>query len=189
MKTSCPACGATASLDVLLGNEGAREAVLAALAMPAPIGKLLVQYLGLFRPASRNLSFDRVANLINELLPMIAEAKIERNGRIWSAPQDYWRMALEEMLAKRDSLTLPLKSHGYLLAVIEGYNLKAEQRQEKQHEDRITGRTPVGTPPAATASADRKTPDRPRSEMPESVREHLKNFGKKCAPRTDVEES
>lgn len=87
MKTSCPACGAAFSLDVLIGNEGAREAVMAALAIPAPLGKLLVQYLGLFRPAQRQLSFDRVANLLNELLPLISEAKIERNGRIWSAPQ------------------------------------------------------------------------------------------------------
>lgn len=36
MKLSCPACGSLSSLDALLGNEGAREAVMAALAMPAP---------------------------------------------------------------------------------------------------------------------------------------------------------
>jgi hypothetical protein len=177
MKTSCPACGATASLDVLLGNEGAREAVMAALAMPAPIGKLLVQYLGLFRPASRNLSFDRVATLLNELLPLIAEARIERNGRLWSAPQDYWRMALEEMLAKRDSLTLPLKSHGYLLTIIAGYSSKAEAAQEQQTEARRGGHTPVGGGrlPGVDEVLGKPKTEKPRGVMPESVRAALKS--------------
>jgi hypothetical protein len=181
MKTSCPACGATASLDVLLGNEGAREAVMAALAMPAPIGKLLVQYLGLFRPASRNLSFDRVATLLNELLPLIAEARIERNGRLWSAPQDYWRMALEEMLAKRDSLTLPLKSHGYLLTIIAGYSSKAEAAQEAQSENARAGRTPVGSVAAHQPVAPAQ-PEQKRTSIPESVKAELGRLKTKTHP-------
>ncbi len=176
MKTSCPACGAAFSIDVLIGNEGAREAVMAALAIPAPLGKLLVQYLALFRPAQRQLSFDRVANLLNELLPLIAEAKIERNGRIWSAPQDYWVAALNEMLAKRDALTLPLKSHGYLLAIIEGYSSKAESKQEASTEAKRGGHTQVGS--AVLKSVDQvlgPTKEKPRSEMPASVKEVLRS--------------
>ncbi|MDD2721635.1 MAG: hypothetical protein PHH47_10050 [Gallionella sp.] len=191
MKLSCPACGAVASLDVLLGHEGAREAVMAALAMPAPLGKLLVQYVALFRPAQRQLSMDRVATLLNELAPMISDARIERGGRIWSAPQDYWRMALEEMVTKRDALTLPLKSHGYLLSIIEGYNLKAEARAETRQEAQRAGHTPTGVaiPPGPPLSRGEMPTARPRSVMPEAVREQLKNFGKTCAPRTDVDES
>ncbi|BBE51797.1 hypothetical protein OYT1_ch2281 [Ferriphaselus amnicola] len=181
MKTSCPACGATASLDVLLGNEGAREAVMAALAMPAPIGKLLIQYLGLFRPAHRNLSFDRVATLLNELLPLIAEAKIERNGRVWSAPQDYWRMALEEMLAKRETLTLPLKSHGYLLTIIAGYSSKAEAVQEAQSENTRAGRTPVGSVAARQPVAPAQ-PEQKRTPIPESVKAELGRLKTKTHP-------
>ena len=173
MELSCPACGSLSSLDALLGNEGAREAVMAALAMPAPLGKLMVQYLGLFRPAQRQLSFDRVANLLNELLPMVAAARIERSGRTWSAPQDYWTMALTEMIAKRDNLTLPLKSHGYLFAIIEGYGNKAEGRAEMQHEDRLAGRTPVGACPAREPNESRAghapTPPKPRTRMPADV--------------------
>ena len=177
MKTSCPACGATFSLDTLLGNEGAREAVMAALAIPAPLGKLLVQYLALFRPAQRQLSFDRVANILNELLPMIAAAKIERNGRTWSAPQDYWKLALDDMLAKRDKLTLPLKNHGYLLTIIESYSNKAEAKQETQTEVQRSGRTPVGgqIPPNPPLPKGRSGDGfKPRSTMPESVKAFLR---------------
>jgi hypothetical protein len=175
MKTTCPACGAVASLDVLLGHEGAREAVMAALALPAPLGKLLVQYIALFRPAQRQLSMDRLASLLSELQPMIADGKIERNGRIWSAPQDYWRMGLEEMVAKRDRLTLPLKSHGYLLAIIEGYSNKAEAKTEEQAEARRGGHTPVGgvVAPAEFTPA----PKGPRSPMPKSVKQALLKGG------------
>jgi hypothetical protein len=171
MKATCPACGAVASLDVLLGHEGARDAVMVALQLPAPLGKLLVQYVALFRPAQRQLSLDRVANLLGELLPLIAEAKIERNGRIWSAPQEYWAAALNEMLAKRDALTLPLKSHGYLLAVIEGYSNKAEAKQEAGTEARRGGYTPVGgaaAKPVELVLGPQTT--KPRSVMPDHVK-------------------
>lgn len=181
MKLSCPACGSLSSLDALLGNEGAREAVMAALAMPAPLGKLMVQYLALFRPAQRQLSFDRVANLLNELLPMISAAKIERNGRICSAPQDYWKQAIEEMLNKRDKLTLPLKNHGYLLTIIENYSNKAEARKEQQHEDQLAGRTQVGgicSPNVHIDQTCRKNPvsstQKPRTKMPQTVKAILK---------------
>ena len=176
MKLSCPACGAVASLDVLLGHESARDAVMVALAMPAPLGKLMVQYLGLFRPAQRQLSFDRVANLINELLPMIQEAKIERGGRIWAAPQDYWKMGMEDMLAKRDKLTLPLKNHGYLLAIIESYSSKAEAQAELQNEARKGGRSAVG---ASAAHKPAVVADKPRGQMPDNIKADLTRLKKK----------
>ncbi len=175
MKTSCPACGAVASLDVLVGHEGARDAVMAALRLPAPLGKLLVQYIALFRPASRNLSMDRLASLLAELQPMIDAARIERNGRTWSAPQDYWKLALEDMIAKRDKLTLPLKSHGYLLEIICGYGLKAEARDEQQRENQRGGRTPVGEIPAHKPAP--QEPPKPRTEMPAHVKAVIRKGG------------
>ncbi|MDD5391174.1 MAG: hypothetical protein PHD37_17695 [Gallionellaceae bacterium] len=177
MKLSCPACGAVASLDVLIGHEGARDAVMSALRLPAPLGKALVQYVALFRPASRNLSMDRLSGLLSELHPMIEAAKIERNGRTWSAPQEYWRMALEEMIAKRDKLTLPLKSHGYLLAIIESYSNKADAKEEAQRESQRAGRTPVGAGAAREQESSQARPAptkaKPRTGMPASVKAAL----------------
>lgn len=177
MKTTCPACGAVASIDVLIGHEGAREAVMVALRLPAPLGKLLVQYITLFRPAQRQLSMDRLANLLGELQPMIDAAKIERNGRIWSAPQDYWVMALGEMLAKRDTLTLPLKSHGYLLAIIAGYSEKVEAKKEAQTEAQRRGHTPVGGGVPAAAPGTPNEAPKPRKPMPVSVKQALTKGG------------
>jgi hypothetical protein len=197
MRCTCPACGSSFSLDALLGNEGARDAVMAALAFPAPLGQQMIRYLALFRPAQRSISLDRIANLINELLPMIQAAAITRNGRIYNAPQDYWRMAMEDMVGKRGtgSLTLPLKSHGYLLAIIEGYNLKAEQRQEQSDEDKKAGRTPVGVygnTPIGNMSHGAAGMDKgrmpsaptPRGALPDSIKAELTRLKRKIPDDT-----
>lgn len=134
------------TLDVLVAHEGAREAVLIALQLPAPLGKLLVQYLAMFRPGKRQLSWERVGTILGELRGPIERAQIERNGRAWPAPLDYWKAAIEHMVQLRDAgkLQLPLKSHGYLLEVIAGMANKAEGKAEAHDNARRSGSTPIG---------------------------------------------
>jgi hypothetical protein len=134
MKLTCPNCYETLSLAALIEHDAAREAIKLALEFPAPLGKLLLQYASLFKPAQRALSMDRFASILSEILPMIQAAQIERNGRAWPAPQAYWNQAFETMMQSRDKLTLPLKSHGYLLEIISGFANKAEGKQERQTE-------------------------------------------------------
>lgn len=166
MKLSCPACGAVHSLDVLLANDSAREAVMSALALPAPLGKLLIQYVALFRPNQRQLSFDRVARLLDELKDPISNAKIERNGRIWPAPLDTWKAALSEMIALRDAqkLRLPLASHGYLFEIIAAQADKAANAAERAKEAKLRGETPVGG--VAPAKVEAKAPVCTNSQTP-----------------------
>ena len=61
MKTRCPCCGAENSLDALIGNDDARDAVLAVIAIGGELPKLAVQYIGLFRPAKTSLTWARTA--------------------------------------------------------------------------------------------------------------------------------
>lgn len=142
MRLKCPACGALASLDILLTHDGARDAVMLALQFPAPLGKRLIQYLTLFRPATRELSFDRVASILGEILPDVQSAKIKRGGRELVMPLDYWQMGIDAVIAARDAgrLTLPMKSHGYLYEILAGMVDKAEAKRETEHEkNRATG--------------------------------------------------
>lgn len=134
MKLTCPACNETLSLAALIEHDAAREAIGTALKMPAPLGKYLLQYLGFFKPAKSALSLDKVAKILAELLPMIAAGKVSKNGTIYAAPQEYWAQAIETMMANRAALTLPLKSHGYLISIIAGYAEKVEAKAEKQAE-------------------------------------------------------
>lgn len=149
MQTKCPACGAVCSLDVLIANDEASAAIAAALEFN-PLGKQLIRYLALFRPKKNQLGFGRVATLLGELLPMIRAGQIERDGVTWPAPLPYWQSALDQLLVS-STLTLPLKSHGYLLSVIAGIGEKAAGQAEAAAEvvkrNRSPPAAPTGLPP------------------------------------------
>lgn len=132
MQIKCPACGAVASLDLLLAAEdGASEVVKIAGEMQPELWRLMVQYVALFRPARSKLSFARMATLLGELHPMIKNAIFERGGKQYHAPLNYWLAAIEQMLSQRDRLTLPLKSHGYLFEIMMSIDAKAIKDIEK----------------------------------------------------------
>lgn len=136
MRVSCPACGAELTLDALLAHEAARRAVAAAMTVSPALADRLMKYLGLFRPAKRQLTMDRVAALLDELLPMIQAQKVERGGRSYDTILDTWKQALDQILRARDAgkLTLPLKSHGYLLEIVCGLCEAFERSEEERRE-------------------------------------------------------
>ena len=51
MKTRCPACGATASIDTLISHDEARVLVVALTGISDDTARAALRYLGLFRPA------------------------------------------------------------------------------------------------------------------------------------------
>lgn len=131
MRFNCPACGENLTLAALIEHDAAREAIMLALQFPAPLGKSLMQYVSMFKPSQRALSMDRFTSILGEILPMIQAAQIERNGTAWPAPMAYWQQAIETMVSGRDKLTLPLKTHGYLLSIIAGISEKSDSKTEK----------------------------------------------------------
>lgn len=123
MKTKCPACGATCSLDALLGHSDASQAFVASLNLTGVLAKPLVKYLAMFRSENRDLTFERTAKLLNELAPDIVAKQIKRGHHNYPAPQVAWVWAINVVLERRDQqkLDLPLKTHGYLYEVISSY--------------------------------------------------------------------
>lgn len=129
MRTRCPSCGATLSLDALIAHDGARDALAAAFKLSGPLGAALLRYLALFRPDKRELTMDRVARLVNELLPDLQVQRITRNGQVHEAPTEAWLWSMEQALAARDSgrLAMPLKGHGWLYEVISNWRPQGNQ--------------------------------------------------------------
>jgi hypothetical protein len=123
MKTRCPNCGVSVSLDALVAHEDARDALQLVFRLSGALGAAICRYLGLFRPAQRELSLDRVARLLREILPDIERGAIERNGATYPAPADAWIAAINQALAARDAgrLKLPLTSHGWLYEVLSNW--------------------------------------------------------------------
>jgi len=136
MQGKCPACNASFSLDVAFAIDSGREAILAALKMPAPLALLLAKYLGMFRSAGRALSFDRMERLLSELQPMLEAQTVTRNGMTRRCPLELWQQALERMIEQRDvgKLQLPLKTHGYFLEIAFALADHVDAKQEKVQE-------------------------------------------------------
>lgn len=135
MRLTCPCCGAAYSVEVLLADRDAREAVSTAFRLPPSLSERLLRYIALFRPAERALSWARAARLMAELEAMITAAQIERNGQCYPAPVDAWRVAIDQIIDMRDRnmLALPMKSHGYLLEILVGLHQRAnDQRAARQ---------------------------------------------------------
>ena len=131
MKTRCPNCGATLSLDALIAHDDARAALRLLVQLGGDLATLTVRYLGLFRPTQTELTFARVAKLLGEILPDIQAQRIERKGAVYDAPPAAWLWAMQEVLVTRDSgkLTLPLKNHGYLYEVLTHYRRAAAEQE------------------------------------------------------------
>lgn len=160
MLIKCPACGASASLDALIDDEPAAQALMLALKL-TPVGRSLVKYLGLFRPAKRQLSWSRVAVILGELTPMIEAQRIERNGVVYDAPMAVWEAAIDKVLAMRDmgKLATPLKSHGYLLEIIATESTKSvaiTQVQAVQAQPSVASKPLSGTAQALSVLQARK---------------------------------
>ena len=123
MRTRCPCCGTTLSLDALVAHEGARDALQAVFKLGGALGSAMVRYIALFRPEARELTLERVARLINEVLPDIQAQRIMRGGQVFDAPVEAWIWAIEQSLAAREDgrLKTPLKGHGWLYEIISNY--------------------------------------------------------------------
>ena len=102
MKTKCPACGATCSLDALLGHSDASQAFVASLNLTGVLAKPLVKYLAMFRAENRDLTFERTAKLLNELAPDIVAKQIKRGHHNYPAPTSAWVWAIGVMIERRD---------------------------------------------------------------------------------------
>lgn len=145
----CPGCGLRADLDVFCVQADIKQALAAALDLPAPLGGRVLRYLRLFSPASKTLALNKTVRLLVELAAVVRSAQIERRGVAYAAPLGLWETALDTVLNQPPD-TLPLTSHGYLFQVAWNLADRAATRQERAAEERLRQgqRPPAETPPA-----------------------------------------
>ncbi len=143
MKVTCPACGARYDLDAAVSDADARRFVDLVAGLAPAVAKPLIGYLALFRPEKTGLRWSRMLSLAQEIEPMIRAGQVTRNGTIYPAPTEAWAAALGQLVDRPRTLTLPLKSHGYLLEIIAGGAEKAAGKQEREVEQRKQQGRPV----------------------------------------------
>jgi len=141
----CPYCGK--DVDIIQGMElEAGNAWTEAIQglHPSLIGALL-RYLELFKPHKQALRWSRRLALTEEIMPMIKQGVIIRNGITHAMPPSAWESAMLNLVAnKPESLVLPLKSNGYLLSIMVGRVEKHLAVAEAKAEESKRTRSPVG---------------------------------------------
>ena len=148
----CPVCRNTLTVETVFAHQDVRDAIQALIDVHPEGGRLLrpmLGYVGLFAPAKTAMRFGRIAAVLREITEHIRSASVSLDGRTYAAPMDYWRQAMEEMLARRDTgaLRLPLSSHIYLFRIVVGYSEKAESKAEARQEQQRAGHAGVGANP------------------------------------------
>lgn len=147
MKIACPTCGTSGALLLFAADADARYCVKLAGKLPPALERSVWAYLALFQPPQRMLTWKRVRTLLPPLIAAIDAGQVERHGRAWAAPQAAWQGALDEMVDKRDKLSLPLKSHGYLFEILAGGANRTEaQAEEAREQQRRSGRQTESAP-------------------------------------------
>lgn len=134
MNLTCPDCGFHAPLVAYTADEDGRRIAALVAQLPKSVGMPALAYINLFAPAKRKLTMARARKLLEELVPDIERGAIERKSRHWLAPASVWLQAFEYMQTPRASVTLPLKSHGYLYEVIVGIVERGEAVTENATE-------------------------------------------------------
>ena len=115
--TRCPICHSRISLDALVQDEAGRKLMALVARLDSQTGGALVSYLGLFRPARRDLANERALRLARETLALT---------------EDIARLAIAlsetvEALRGRQPRH-PLKNHNYLKKVLETVTCRGELR-------------------------------------------------------------
>ena len=109
--TRCPVCHSRINLDAIIQDESGRELLRILTGLDLQAGAALVNYLALFRPATRDLSNDRALRLAQEAMALHSDAQILATAM---------HETTQAMRNKQDEGSFkPMANHRYLSSVLE----------------------------------------------------------------------
>ncbi len=129
----CPRCAYKAPI-LCFYNEAKDGRILEAYTkLPPAVQAHYFSYLSLFRPASGTaMQSAKAARLTVSLADEIAKGYISRKGLVdRPAAPHIWSQAMEKMMEQAATLTLPLKTHGYLKTIVYDLANKENSGQEQ----------------------------------------------------------
>lgn len=130
MQLQCPCCDAVFNLEEgFTSAEGKQLAALFAELEPN-LGKAILYYLRLFKPAKKGLKTTKAIKLVEELIALVKIGTVTRDARTNEtkpASIKMWVAGIEQVLEQRDKLSLPLTNHNYLRAIV--WNIASDPSQ------------------------------------------------------------
>lgn len=133
---TCPCCRQSFELREAREDEAWREFAAQLVSLPSSVQPALLRYLELFRPAKQSsLRSTSLLNLLTTLKPLLVAQQFERSGKTYTAGAERFAGAMDYLHSQQAKLSLPLRSHGYLLdtlaSVLDREATKAEQAQQE----------------------------------------------------------
>ena len=146
MKLSCPGCAGIFSAEAWANDVNCREAILVVSRLASPLPKVVLGYLSLFRPGKQSLTWKKALRLALEVEQLTGKGFVHVQGRVdRDCPARIWAQAMEQMVERREGLTLPLPNHIYLSKV--AYDL-ADQTTRQAETKTEAAKTNARTRPA-----------------------------------------
>ncbi len=129
----CPRCDFKAPTVTFLKAAEEGLLVVAVLKLPASVQSHYLAYFSLFRPKSGcAVSISKAERLTNELAELVNKGYVSQKGQVdRPCSPRIWAMAMEQMVERGASLTLPLKTHGYLRTIAWDLANKEDTVQER----------------------------------------------------------
>jgi hypothetical protein len=152
MRVTCPCCATDFPLEAgMIDADGKRLAALLA-AMDATLGRAVIGYLRLFKPAKTALRTVRAVRIVADLDALVRIGTVcadERAGIRRPALPATWAAGIEQLLASPPS-GLPLTNHNYLRRVVFDLADRADAAAERsRHDAARNGQHRYGPSPAA----------------------------------------
>jgi hypothetical protein len=150
MRITCPSCQETFPIAAgMADDDGKRLAALFADMEPV-LGRAVIGYLRLFKPAKTALRNARAITVVQQLLDLMRAGSVcrdERGGLRRPATPATWAAGIEQLLAAPGKLSLPLANHHYLRAVVFGLAEQEGAAAERAKEAGLrAGNRPVAPP-------------------------------------------
>lgn len=140
MNVGCPECGAQFPILSGLNDIAAREVAKIATDLPGRCGVWALQYLGLFRPPGRGVTWVRAKKLMTEIRTLIEAPEISwKQGRPLPNSPEAWQRAMEDLCC-RTGLRLPLGNHNLLRAIAYEKAEELDKARERHHETDVRQR-------------------------------------------------
>lgn len=133
MRVHCPSCSEQFPLEAGFADDDGKRLAALFVELEPRFGRAVLAYLRLFSPAKRSLRMTRAIRLIEDLLDLVKVGSVTRDARTNErkpATVAMWAAGIEQMLAQRERLQLPLENHNYLRAVVWGIATDPQQAQQ-----------------------------------------------------------
>jgi hypothetical protein len=162
----CRRCHFKMDLLTVIDDGRARDALAAAMRLPAGVGETVQAYLALFESDARGLTWARYGAILESLVKLLAEPLVEWKGNRRPVHLGTWVACMQQMTAGAADLELPVKNHNYLRAMVYRQADRAEAQAEAQRIEQARAKPrPAAMPPADGAEGT--------GARPKPVAEHL----------------